>query len=179
MKRACSWLLPSDYELYTSKGFQVFRLGFSNPAHEYGVRQARLLCYSIAMPEERKMLILTGARHDIGCAAVPCFSALRLRVIASSCPALPENCVRKARPEDRASVDLTDHADIKRGVETVRERRHGAPSNEPVDTADVSPKRVMGARPGLAIAALQDRYDIYRVNLHAPLKPATGGRVCG
>ena len=69
MKRACSWLLPSDYELYTSKGFQVFRLGFSNPAHEYGVRQARLLCYSIAMPEERKMLILTGARHDIGCAA--------------------------------------------------------------------------------------------------------------
>ena len=121
------------------------------------------------------MLILTGARRGVGRAAATCFSAAGRWVIACSRRVPLENCLWEAGPEDQVLADLTDHADIKRGVETMHERRHDAPLSKLVNNVAISPKGANGARPGLVSTTLQDRYEFCPFNFDAPLMQETGG----
>ncbi len=126
------------------------------------------------MAEERRTLILTGASQGIGHATVKRFSAAGWRVITASRRPFSEDCPWEAGPEDHIRIDLSDPADIARGIAEMRERLAGAGLSALVNNAAVSPKGSQGTRLGSIDTELDLWREVFQVNFYAPLMLARG-----
>lgn len=86
----------------------------------------------------------------------------------------PENCPWEAGPEDHVQIDLGDLDDIKRGIESVRERLDDGMLHALVNNAGISPKQQTGTRLGTLNTPLDEWHHVFLVNFYAPVMLARG-----
>jgi len=122
----------------------------------------------------RRTLILTGASRGIGHATVKRFGAAGWRVITCSRHPFPEDCPWEGGADDHVVIDLADAAATEHGIETLRERLHGAPLNALVNNAGISPKGPGGKRLGSLDTAVATWETVFSVNFYAPVLLARG-----
>jgi NAD(P)-dependent dehydrogenase (short-subunit alcohol dehydrogenase family) len=110
--------------------------------------QDQALSVSVATPEDRRVLILTGASRGIGHATVKRFSSAGWRVISCSRHPFPEDCPWEAGEEDHIQVDLADPDDVIRAVAEMklRLRVQKGRLHALVNNAAISPKGAGGSR---------------------------------
>lgn len=124
--------------------------------------------------ESKRTVILTGASRGIGHATVKRFSSAGWRVITCSRMAFSEFCPWDAGPEDHIQIDLGDHANLRQGIEDMRERLNGAPLHALVNNAGMSPKGEKGERLGTLETERALWQKVFDVNFFAPITLARG-----
>ena len=124
--------------------------------------------------ESKRTVILTGASRGIGHATVKRFSSAGWRVITCSRMAFSEFCPWDAGPEDHIQIDLGDHANLRQGIEDMRERLDGAPLHALVNNAGMSPKGENGERLGTLETERALWQKVFDVNFFAPITLARG-----
>ncbi len=125
-------------------------------------------------PTQRRTLVLTGASRGIGHATVKRFSSAGWRVITCSRHAFPEDCPWEAGPEDHLQIDLSDPADVERGLAELRDRLGDTPLHALVNNAGISPKGGDGARLSSLSTDLATWTHVFQVNFYAPIMLARG-----
>jgi NAD(P)-dependent dehydrogenase (short-subunit alcohol dehydrogenase family) len=131
---------------------------------------------TIASPEERRVLILTGASRGIGHATVKRFSSAGWRVISCSRHPFPEDCPWEAGPEDHIQVDLADPDDVIRAVAEMKQRLKAQKGrlHALVNNAAISPKGEGGSRLSSLVTRIEDWKTVFQVNFFAPIMLARG-----
>lgn len=122
----------------------------------------------------RRTLVLTGASRGIGHATVKRFSSAGWRVITLSRHPFPEDCPWDAGPEDHLQVDLSNAADVVRGIEELKSRLHGGVLNALVNNAGISPKGEKGERLSSLNTDIDAWNQVFAVNFFAPVLLARG-----
>ena len=122
----------------------------------------------------RRTLLLTGASRGIGHATVKRFSSAGWRVISCSRQPFPEDCPWEAGPEDHIQVDLSDHEDTMRAIETARERLDGGRLDALVNNAGISPKGAAGERLNTLTTDRESWDRVLNVNFFSSLLLARG-----
>jgi len=125
-------------------------------------------------PTQRRTLVLTGASRGIGHATVKRFSSAGWRVITCSRQPFPEDCPWEAGPEDHLQIDLSDPADVERGLAELRDRLGDTPLHALVNNAGISPKGEDGARLSSLSTDLATWTHVFQVNFYAPIMLARG-----
>lgn len=125
-------------------------------------------------PQERRVLLLTGASRGIGHATVKRFASAGWRVIACSRHAFPENCPWEGGRDDHVQVDLSNPQDTLRAIEEIRTRLPDGKLHGLVNNAGISPKGTNGARLGTIDTGLSDWQRVFQVNFYAPIMLARG-----
>jgi NAD(P)-dependent dehydrogenase (short-subunit alcohol dehydrogenase family) len=127
-------------------------------------------------PNDRRIMLLTGASRGIGHATVKRFQAAGWRVITCSRHAFPENCPWQAGPEDHLQVDLASADDTLRAVQEIRVllEREGSSLHALVNNAGISPKAPSGGRLKGLDTDHADWLKVFQVNFFAPIMLARG-----
>jgi len=123
---------------------------------------------------QRRTLVLTGASRGIGHATVKRFSSAGWRVITCSRHPFPEDCPWEAGPEDHLQIDLSDPADVERGIAELQARLGDAPLNALVNNAGISPKGPEGERLSSLTTDVPTWSHVFQVNFYAPIMLARG-----
>ena len=131
---------------------------------------------TLISPEDRRVLILTGASRGIGHATVKRFSSAGWRVISCSRHPFPEACPWEAGPEDHIQVDLADPDDVIRAVAEMKQRLKAQKGrlHALVNNAAISPKGEGGSRLSSLVTRLEDWKTVFQVNFFAPIMLARG-----
>jgi NAD(P)-dependent dehydrogenase (short-subunit alcohol dehydrogenase family) len=122
----------------------------------------------------RRTLVLTGASRGIGHATVKRFSSAGWRVITCSRHAFPEDCPWEAGPEDHLQIDLSDEANVERGIDELKERLDGGVLQALVNNAGISPKGGNGERLSSTTTPIEAWRQVFQVNFYAPIMLARG-----
>jgi NAD(P)-dependent dehydrogenase (short-subunit alcohol dehydrogenase family) len=122
----------------------------------------------------RRTLVLTGASRGIGHATVKRFSSAGWRVITCSRHAFPEDCPWEAGPEDHLQIDLSDEANVERGIDELKERLDGGVLQALVNNAGISPKGEKGERLSSTTTPIEAWRQVFQVNFYAPIMLARG-----
>lgn len=120
------------------------------------------------------ILVLTGASRGIGHATVKRFSSAGWRVITCSRMGFPENCPWPAGEEDHLQIDLSNPADIERGLEELKSRIGDQPLQALVNNAGISPKDSHGNRLDSIQTPMATWHEVFQVNFFAPIMMARG-----
>jgi NAD(P)-dependent dehydrogenase (short-subunit alcohol dehydrogenase family) len=125
------------------------------------------------MPD-RKTLVLTGASRGIGHATVKHFTAAGWRVLTVSRRPWTPDCPWGEGGENHIQMDLSDAADVARGIEDIRARLKGGRIEALVNNAGISPKDAGGGRLGVLQTDYATWLHVFNVNLFAVALLARG-----
>ncbi len=125
------------------------------------------------MPD-RRTLVLTGASRGIGHATVKPFTAAGWRVLTVSRRPWTPGCPWAEGEESHLRMDLSDVADVARGVADIRARLKGGRIEALVNNAGISPKRPDGRRLGALDTDYETWMKVFHVNLFSVALLARG-----
>lgn len=126
------------------------------------------------MVAERKNLILTGASRGIGHATVRHFSEAGWRIITCSREGVPPECQRDPNWTHHITADLGDAEGLDAFLAEANGLLDGGPLHALVNNAGVSPKTPYKERLGCLNGDIAGWYDVFQLNLFAPLLLARG-----
>ncbi len=125
------------------------------------------------MPD-RKTLVLTGASRGIGHAAVKHFTAAGWRVLTVSRRPWTPECPWAEGSENHIQMDLSDAADVARGIADIRARLKRGRIEALVNNAGISPKQPDGGRLGVLDTDYDTWLKVFHVNLFSVALLARG-----
>jgi NAD(P)-dependent dehydrogenase (short-subunit alcohol dehydrogenase family) len=126
------------------------------------------------MAAQRKTLILTGASRGIGHSTVQHFSAAGWRIITCSREGVPPECRRDPNWTHHITADLGDAAGLDAFVAEANALLEEGPLDALVNNAGISPKTPYQERLGCLNGDIGGWYDVFQLNLFAPLMLARG-----